>query len=57
MEYGDSRAVLVKKKVFTKIEMENGIGSTGFTGDVLERNKEKEEQRCSVKVIFRPINS
>lgn len=47
----------MKKKVFTKIEMENGISSTGFTGDVLERNKEKKEQRCSVIVIFRPINS
>lgn len=25
LEYGDSRAVLVKKKVFTKIEMENAL--------------------------------
>ena len=45
MEYGDSRAVLVKKKVFTKIEMENGISSTGFTGDVLERNKEEKRAK------------
>ena len=34
----------MKKKVFTKIEMENGISSTGFTGDVLERNRGKKSK-------------
>ena len=55
----DSRLVQVKKKVFTKIEIENGIRSDGFIKDVLEREtkEEKGEQRWSVKVIFRPINS
>ena len=39
--------------------MRNGIRSGGFINDVLERKKKegKEEQRWSVKVIFRPINS
>ena len=58
-KYRDSRLVQVKKKVFTKIEIENGIRSDGFIKDVLERKtkEEKGEQRWSVKVIFRPINS
>ena len=47
----------MKKKVFTKIEMENGIRGGDFKRDVLEERKRKEEQRWSVKVIFRPINS
>ena len=39
--------------------MENGIRSYGFINDVLERKTKegKEEQRWSVKVIFRPIYS
>ena len=55
-KYRDSRLVLIKKKVF---ETENGIRSDGFINDVLERKTKegKEEQRWSVKVIFRPINS
>ena len=37
----------MKKKVFTKIEMENGISSTGFTGDVLERKRERRAKMFS----------
>ena len=39
--------------------MENGIRSDDFINDILERKKKegKEEQRWSVKVILRPINS
>ena len=32
---------MVKKKVFTKIEMENGIRGGDFKRDVLERKKKK----------------
>ena len=37
----------MKKKIFTKIEMENGISGTCFTGDVLERNRERRAKMFS----------